>query len=340
MTAGVVGGTTRGAAGEPEGGFAVETRELRKEFGRIVALDGLTMTVRRGEVFGLLGPNGAGKTTAVKLLLGLSRPTAGHGRVMGAPLGDLAARRRIGYLPELFRYQGWMTAREVLGLHCELARLPRSEWEREIRAALELVGLVDRADDRTETFSKGMQQRLGLAVALLGRPDLVLLDEPTSALDPVGRQDVRGIIGSLRDRGTTVVLNSHLLTEVERVCDRVGIVDRGRVVAEMSMAELTRERGVSVRVTGLDDGGREVAARFAPARVDGEWLFMDDITDADVPGLVGELVARGGSIHAVVPTRDTLEGRFMSLLAPDGRSGAGESGAAESGTPGTRGQEP
>ncbi|MGA2514263.1 MAG: ABC transporter ATP-binding protein [Candidatus Limnocylindrales bacterium] len=294
--------------------LAIETHELRKEFGRIVALAGLTMTVAQGEVFGFLGPNGAGKTTAVKLLLGLSRPTAGGGRVMGAPLGDVPARRRIGYLPELFRYQGWMTAREVLALHCELARLPQVEWAPEIRATLELVGLGDRADWRTETFSKGMQQRLGLAVALLGRPELVVLDEPTSALDPVGRQDVRGIIRVLRNRGTTVFLNSHLLTEVERVCDRVAIVDRGRVVAELSMADLTRERGVSVLVTGLDGGGMEVAARFGPARADGEWLFVDRIPDSAVPELVGELVSLGGAIHAVVPTHQTLEERFLSLL--------------------------
>jgi ABC-2 type transport system ATP-binding protein len=292
----------------------IETHELRKEFGRIVALAGLTMAVPRGEVFGFLGPNGAGKTTAVKLLLGLSRPTAGDARVLGAPLGDVRARRRIGYLPELFRYQGWMTAREVLALHCELARLARSDWVVEIRAALDLVGLADRADDRTETYSKGMQQRLGLGVALLGRPDLLVLDEPTSALDPVGRQDVRGIIGALRDRGTTVFLNSHLLTEVERVCDRVAIVDRGRVVSELTMAELSRERGVGLRVSSLDGVGREVAARYGPTRVDGEWLFVDGIADAEVPSLVAELVARGGAIHAVVPTRHTLEERFMSLL--------------------------
>ena len=308
---------------------AIETHELRKEFGRIVALAGLTMTVPRGEVFGFLGPNGAGKTTAVKLLLGLSQPTLGDGRVLGAPLGDVAARKRVGYLPELFRYQGWMTAREVLALHCELARLPRAEWEPEIRAALELVGLVDRADGRTGTFSKGMQQRLGLGVALLGRPDLVVLDEPTSALDPVGRQDVRRIIGALRDRGTTVFLNSHLLTEVERVCDRVAIVDHGRVVSELRMAELTHERGVGVRVTGLDVAGREVAVRYGPTRVDGEWLYVDGIAEANVPALVAELVARGGAIHAVVPTRQTLEERFMSLLGAGGPAETDEPTPAE-----------
>ena len=224
---------------------AIETRELRKEFGRIVALAGLTMTVPRGEVFGFLGPNGAGKTTSVKLLLGLSRPTAGDGRVLGAPLGrsrDATPHRlpaRAVPLPGLDdRPRG---ARPALR-----AGPPATSrlGSRGSRAALDLVGLTQRADDRTETFSKGMQQRLGLGVAFLGRPDLVVLDEPTSALDPVGRQDVRRIIASLRDRGVTVFLNSHLLTEVERVCDRVAIVDHGRVVAELTMTELLRERGV------------------------------------------------------------------------------------------------
>ncbi|MGA3057999.1 MAG: ABC transporter ATP-binding protein [Candidatus Limnocylindrales bacterium] len=297
---------------------AIETRELRKEFGRIVALAGLTMTVPRGEVFGFLGPNGAGKTTSVKLLLGLSRPTAGEGRVLGAPLGDVAARRRVGYLPEQFRYQGWMTAREVLGLHCELARLPRADWDPEIRSTLDLVGLAGRADDRTETFSKGMQQRLGLGVAFLGWPELVVLDEPTSALDPVGRQDVRRIIASLRDRGVTVFLNSHLLTEVERVCDRVAIVDRGRVVAELTMAGLLREQGTSIRVTGLDGLAETIAARYGTARVDGQWLNVDGIADANVPALVRELVEQGGAVHAVVPMRRSLEERFMALLGVDG----------------------
>jgi ABC-2 type transport system ATP-binding protein len=316
-------------------GLAIETHELRKEFGRIVAVDALTMTVPRGEVFGFLGPNGAGKTTSVKLLLGLSAPTSGSASVLGAPLGDVATRRRIGYLPELFRYQGWMTAREVLGLHCELARLPKSDWAREIDDALDLVGLTDRAGDRTATFSKGMQQRLGLGVALLGRPELVVLDEPTSALDPVGRQDVRHILAALRDRGTAVFLNSHLLTEVERVCDRVAIVDRGRVVAQLTMSELTRERGVSVRVTGLADAADGIDGRFGRVSVEGEWLHAEGIAEAAVPGLVAALVARGGEIHAVVPTRQTLEERFMSLLGvaqdpEDGEEPPGSAGSAGS----------
>jgi ABC-2 type transport system ATP-binding protein len=304
-----------GAANTPlESPAIIETRELRKQFGRVVALADLTMTVRRGEVFGFLGPNGAGKTTAVKLLLGLSRPTAGGGAVLGEPLGDVRARRRIGYLPELFRYQGWMTAREVLALHCELAGLPRSNWRGEIDGALDLAGLADRADSKVQGFSKGMQQRLGLGVALLGSPELVVLDEPTSALDPAGRHEVRGIIGALRARGATVFLNSHLLTEVERVCDRVAIVDRGRVVTELSMAELLRENGVRIRVQGLKGGGTAIAARFGPTHLDGEWLTVDGIAEPDVPALVAALVKSGGAIHAVEPARDTLEDRFLALL--------------------------
>jgi ABC-2 type transport system ATP-binding protein len=340
-TSGATATASRGATATSDATApAVETRELRKEYGRIVALDGLTMTVPRGEVFGFLGPNGAGKTTSVKLLLGLSRPTSGEGRVLGAQLGDLATRRRIGYLPELFRYQGWMTAREILALHCELARIPAADRSREIREALELVGLAARADDRTGTFSKGMQQRLGLGVALLGRPELVLLDEPTSALDPVGRQDVRAIIGALRDRGTTVFLNSHLLTEVERVCDRVAIVDKGRVVAQMTMAELSRGRGVRMRV-GDPAGAREAAGRFGPATVDGPWLEIGGVDDAAVPALVRALVEAGVEIHEVAAARQTLEERFLAMLGGEVTDAtAGATTGATTGEPATPGATP
>src|SRR5512142_1413797 len=232
----------------PDASPAIELSGLTKRYGHTVALDGLSMRVERGEVFGFLGPNGAGKTTAVKLLLGLARPTRGGGSVLGRPLGDRAIRRDIGYLPELFRYQPWLRAREVLAVHCELAGLPRASWDAEVRGALGTVGLADRADDLVGGFSKGMQQRLGLGVALLGRPSLVVLDEPTSALDPVGRTDVRAIIREARERGTTVFLNSHLLTEVERVSDRIAIVDRGRVVAAGSLDDLLGEPSVRIRV--------------------------------------------------------------------------------------------
>jgi ABC-2 type transport system ATP-binding protein len=294
---------------------AVETAALTKQYGRVRALDGLTMTVARGEVFGLLGPNGAGKTTVVKLLLGLARASGGSGRVLAAPMGDRATRRRIGYLPELFRYQPWMRAREVLALHCELLRLPRGHWAAAIDSALGLVGLTDRADDLVGTFSKGMQQRLGLGVALLGDPELVILDEPTSALDPVGRSDVRAIIRHARERGTTVFLNSHLLTEVERVCDRVAIVDRGRVVEEGRLDEVLGDPGVRVQVGALDAAAIAGLERFGPIRRDGDWLAIEPFDPSRVPDLVAAIVAAGGRIHEVDAGRRSLEERFLALLS-------------------------
>ncbi len=295
--------------------LAVHTQDLAKRYGKTVALSGLTMSVRRAEVFGFLGPNGAGKTTAVKLLVGLALPTAGQGWVLGSPLGDLQTRRRLGYLPELFRYQGWMKAREVLGLHCELSGMARFNWKAEIESALELVGLSDRADDKVEGFSKGMQQRLGLGVALLGRPELVLLDEPTSALDPVGRHDVREIIRTLKARGTAVFLNSHLLSEVEQICDRLAVVDHGRVIATGTMAQILGQDGaVRVRVTGLPAAGRSGLGAFGNLEDEGEWLTFRGLSPDRVPELVSESVRLGGRVYAVAPRHETLEDRFLQLL--------------------------
>lgn len=298
------------AAGSP----AIHTVELSKRFGKTVALAGLSMTVPRGEVFGFLGPNGAGKTTSVKLLLGLIAPTSGEGWLLGQPIGDLKTRRRIGYLPELFRYQSWLTAREVLGLHCELAPLPRSTWKDEITTALETVGLTERDGDRVGTFSKGMQQRLGLAVALLGEPELVFLDEPTSALDPVGRHDVREIIRGLASRGTAVFLNSHLLSEVEQVCDRVAVVDRGRVIAAGTMDQLLSGTTVRVRATGLAAEDMTKLEKFGHIDEEGDQLTFANLAMDRVPDLVAAIVALGGRVYEVAPRHQTLEDRFLELL--------------------------
>src|SRR6266849_2931194 len=296
---------------------AIHTVDLTKRFGGTVALTGLSMTVPRGAIFGFLGPNGAGKATSVKLLLGLLKPSSGEAWLLGEPIGDLGTRRRIGYLPELFRYQGWLDAREVLALHCELAPLPRSTWKEEIAAALGTVGLTDRADDRVSTFSKGMQQRLGLAAALVGKPELVFLDEPTSALDPVGRHDVREIIRGLSSRGTAVFLNSHLLSEVEQVCDRVAVVDHGRVIASGTMDELLSGTAVKVRVSGLDDAARGKLAAYGPMDDEGAQLTL--ITSQlliVVPFMYSGVLALSAAVVAGPLISSEVEsGLLLSMLA-------------------------
>ena len=311
----------------------IELDRIVKTYGRTTALDGLSLSVGRGELVGLLGPNGAGKTTTIKLLLGLARLTAGTGTVLGAPLGDLATRARIGYLPELFRYQPWLKAREVMQLHTELARLPAARREAAVDEGLGRVGLADRADDRVSTFSKGMQQRLGLGVALLGDPELILLDEPTSALDPIGRTDVRAIVRAARDRGATVILNSHLLSEVEQVCDRVVIVHRGRMVASGPIEDVVAAGGVRLQVTELDEAGRRSLEAFGPLSSDGPWLAIRPLERARIPDVVDAIVAAGGRVHAVEPGRGSLEARFLELVTDqpadpgepsDATAGAGE----------------
>jgi ABC-2 type transport system ATP-binding protein len=207
----------------------------------------------------------------------------------------------------------------VLGLHCELSGMVRSEWKKEIELALDTVGLADRADDKVEGFSKGMQQRLGLGVALLGRPELVLLDEPTSALDPVGRHDVREVIRQLKVRGTAVFLNSHLLSEVEQVCDRLAVVDHGRVIASGTMAQILGQDGaVRVRVTGLELANRAALETYGNLEDEGEWLTFRGLARDRVPELVNELVRQGGRVYAVEPRHETLEDRFLQLLKVQG----------------------
>jgi ABC-2 type transport system ATP-binding protein len=277
---------------------ALSARGLAKNYGPTRALGSVDIHVEEGELVGLLGPNGAGKSTLVKIVCGLVRPSAGRAEVCGAPAGSRAARASLGYLAEFFRFPDWYRADELLELHQRLASSNGGAKER--AELLELVGLADARDRRVEAMSKGMQQRLGIAQALVGSPRLLLLDEPTSALDPVGRRIVRELLEELRRRGAGVLLNSHLLSEVEAVCDRVVIISKGDVVASGRPAELARQGGVEVE-TG--DGVRH----FATATRD------------DVPRIIAELVESGERIYGVRVVRGDLEDIYLDAVEGEQR---------------------
>ena len=267
--------------------------DLRKAYRGQEALAGVDLRIGPGEVVGLLGPNGAGKSTLTKIACGLVRPSGGRVEVLGEQAGSLPARAALGYLAELFRFPGWCTASELLRLHQRLAGSGGGAGER--RELLDLVGLGDAADKRVEAMSKGMQQRLGIAQALVGSPRLLLLDEPTSALDPVGRRIVRQLLEEVRGRGVSVLLNSHLLSEVEMVCDRVAIIARGRLVKAGTAAELAGAGAVEVE---LESGLRvfEGAAR------------------ADAPRIVAELVAAGERVYRVEVRHSSLEDVYLDAV--------------------------
>ena len=275
---------------------ALEVHGLQKAYGSVHALRGVDLEVGPGELFGLLGPNGAGKSTLVKIACGLVRPSAGTAAVCGAPAGSTEAQRALGYLAELFRFPDWCSADELLVLHQRLAGSAGGAAERS--ELLALVGLAGVPDRRIGTMSKGMQQRLGIAQALVGSPQLLLLDEPTSALDPAGRRTVRELLEHLREREVGVLLNSHLLSEIELICDRVAIIDHGEVVAAGTPAELTRPGGVRVET---DAGTR---------------LFRDAGRD-DAPDIVRDLVAGGAQVYDVRVLTSTLEDAYLEAVGED-----------------------
>jgi ABC-2 type transport system ATP-binding protein len=300
--------------------FAVETHELRKDFGGQAAVKGLTLQVKRGEVFGFLGPNGAGKTTSIKMLLGLVAPTSGSAMLLGAPLGDRAALRFVGFLPEHFRFQEWLTAGEFLSLHGRLYGMAQPLLRRSCDELLEKVGLADFRDKLLRTFSKGMLQRIGLAQALLNDPRLVFLDEPTSGLDPVGRRLVRDMIRDLRAQGTSVFLNSHLLSEIEVTCDRVAFIRHGEVIRTLSLDALNTGRmEVRLRVRGLSDAACSgLSAWGSDISVDGENLVMSVASDSVLPEITRHLVASGTEVYAITPGRLSLEDIFIETVGTDG----------------------
>ena len=310
------------AGAPPEEAAPIAAHGLHKTYGTRTVLDSVDLHVDPGQVVGLLGPNGAGKTTTVKSLLGMVHLDGGTATVLGRPVGDPAARRTLGYLPEQFQYPGWLDGRQVLQTHARLLGMDAGQRDAAITEALRLVGLAGRGDDRVAGYSKGMQQRLGLATAVLGRPKLVILDEPTSALDPIGRREVRDLIRSLQERGTAVLLNSHLLGEVEQVCDRVVILHKGRVVHSGSLAELATGAEVRVTLERLDEDALAVLQGFGTVTARDTstvLLSLDDV--ASVPALAAALVSRGHGLQALVPLQRSLEDVFVDLVGPTTEEG-------------------
>ena len=279
----------------------------------------LSLEVRRGEIFGFLGPNGAGKSTSIKMLLGLVRPTGGEAFVLGAPAGDVQIRRKIGFLPEDFRFYEWLTAEELLHLHGRLAGVSAAALRERVPAMIELVGLTPHRDKRLSNFSKGMLQRIGLGQALIHEPELIFLDEPTSGLDPMGRRLVRDIIRAQRDRGATVFLNSHLLSEIEITCDEVVFIREGEVVTRRDLRTLHEEElRVVVRARKLT---AEIVAGLAP------WCTSPQVRDEELtflapshdvlPDIVRYLAAAGADVFQFMPQRLSLEELFVQVMGED-----------------------
>ena len=301
--------------------FAIRARGLRKEFGEKVAVADFSLQVPRGEVFGFLGPNGAGKTTSVKMMLSLIKPTSGTATLLGDPLGSRETRRKVGFLPEHFRFHEWLRASEFLDLHGSLYGMSSAKRAQVIPELLEFVGLGARAETRLSAFSKGMLQRIGLAQALLNDPQLVFLDEPTSGLDPLGRRLVRDIIRDLRERQITVFLNSHLLSEIELTCDRVAFIREGEIIRVATLAELQQQQFRLIVRVGQPD--KEVLAglrQFATdVDLDGRTgriqLTVED--ENQIPRLVNWLVSHGQTIYELSPQRLSLEDQFLEIIGTE-----------------------
>lgn len=296
--------------------YAIETFGLTKRFKNKLAVDNISFQVAEGGCYGFLGPNGAGKSTCMKLMTGLIFPTAGGGTVLGKPFGDAEARVQIGYLPELFRFQPWMTGFELLHYHTQLYRLPRNQ-ER-VDWALKLVGLTGAGGYKVGTYSKGMQQRIGLAAAMLPNPKLLFLDEPSSALDPIGRKDMRELIAGLKSHGVTIFLNSHLLAEVETICDHLTIINQGRIAFSGTMADaLNRPNLYELRVGALNDAQASALAQRLGGvpTFDHEGRFSASLhNDDELAALIAWLVSQDIAVYQATKQRAGLEDMFIQLI--------------------------
>ncbi|MHB9112499.1 MAG: ABC transporter ATP-binding protein [Thermoleophilia bacterium] len=299
---------------------AIEIEGLTKVYGygadEIKAVDALELTVGQGEVFGFLGPNGAGKTTTVQMLMQIIFPTSGSGTLLGKPLGDISAREKIGYLPELFQFHEFLRADEFLDFHARLYGIPSDRRASRVAAVLELVGLKESARSKIRTFSKGMLQRIGIGQAIINEPELLFLDEPTSALDPMGRRDVRDLILNLRDAGTTVFLNSHLLSEVEMICTQIGILNKGKLVRVGNMESMVQPTlCVDIKVDGLSDETLEkIRDLVASVEIDGDEMKVIVRDEDQVKILARMVMDSGAELRQFTPRRQQLEEVFLQSI--------------------------
>jgi ABC-2 type transport system ATP-binding protein len=296
--------------------FVIATSHLVKRYGQVEALRGVTLKVERGEIYGLLGQNGAGKTTMVKLLLGIIRETAGEATLLGEPAGTASVRGRIGYLPEDHRFPDYHTGYSLLDFYGALLGVSRSERRRRIPEFLELVGLKGRMNYKIRTYSKGMKQRVGIAQAMFHDPDVIFLDEPTDGVDPVGRREIRAIMQQLKESGKTIFLNSHLLGEVELICDRVGILQKGEMVREGTVESLTQQRGLFL--VGLAAGQQLPVEDLTKTGFDvsraGEYWEIGLRDGQNIDAVVDLARSRGLSIRYLTEKRQTLEDLFVETV--------------------------
>lgn len=294
----------------------IETHDLTKLYGTKTGCSRINLAVEEGQIFGFLGPNGAGKSTLVKILVGLLFPTSGSATILGRPLDDITARKKTGFLPENFRYQDWLTGAELLSFHGSLYGMSSPEKTRRIPEVLEQVGLAGKEKQKISAYSKGMQQRLGLACALLPEPALLFLDEPTSALDPLGRREVREIMIGLRQKGVTVFLNSHLLSEIEIMCDRVAIINKGKIAAAGTLDNLLGGAvEVDMQVEGLSEQMlAELSDRCKSLTVTGSLIKLSLAARDEIPGLAEAVVKHGGRLFGLESRHKSLEDLFVKLV--------------------------
>ncbi|MDD3024427.1 MAG: ABC transporter ATP-binding protein [Syntrophomonadaceae bacterium] len=301
----------------------IETRDLSKFYGQNPACSKICLSVEEGQVFGLLGPNGAGKSTLIKMLLGLAWPSSGQAFIKGQSVNNLSIRKTIGYLPELFRLYEWLTAQELLVFYARSYGLSKHEHSPAIAEALELVGLQGREKERIKGYSKGMQQRLALAGAILHHPLLLFLDEPTSALDPIGRRDIRDLISILKAQGTTIFLNSHLLSEVEMTCTHLGFINHGKLVAQGNINEFLQDKTqITIETQDIDTGCLDDwSQRNRISEINPDRIVISLERKAEVPLIINELVLRGVPVYGMDINSRGLEEVFLDLMGDKGGLG-------------------